>query len=103
MYGMAHVDFRTDPDRYKHWRLTVDGEVATLTMDVQEDAGLEGQLPVLVPPGLRAKINRAGVDGRSVDHGVSCISVIRYLNTYLLWLAQAQCVAFSWRPYVQPK
>ena len=31
---MAHVDFRTDPDRYKHWRLAVDGEVATLTMDV---------------------------------------------------------------------
>jgi benzoyl-CoA-dihydrodiol lyase len=37
---MVHVDFRTDPARYKHWHLTVDGPVATLTMDVREDGGL---------------------------------------------------------------
>src|SRR5256714_4052605 len=36
------IDFRTEPARYRHWRLTVDGEVATLTMDVDEKAGLLG-------------------------------------------------------------
>jgi benzoyl-CoA-dihydrodiol lyase len=56
MDAMAHVDFRTDPGRYKHWRLAVDGEVATLTMDVQEDAGLQ--------PGYELKMNSydLGVD-----------------------------------------
>jgi len=34
------VDYRTDPSRYRHWRLTVDGDVATLAMDVDEDAGI---------------------------------------------------------------
>ena len=34
------IDFQTDPGRYKHWRLSVDGRVATLAMDVQEDGGL---------------------------------------------------------------
>ena len=34
------VDFRTDPARYRHWRLATDGPVATLTMDVDEQAGL---------------------------------------------------------------
>src|SRR6185295_8182906 len=36
------VDFRTEPSRYRHWKLAVDGEVATLTMDVDEKAGLLG-------------------------------------------------------------
>jgi len=34
------VDFRTDPSRYRHWRLAFDGPVATLTMDVDEAGGL---------------------------------------------------------------
>jgi benzoyl-CoA-dihydrodiol lyase len=34
------IDFRTDPARYRHWRLEVAGPVATLTMDVAEDAGV---------------------------------------------------------------
>jgi hypothetical protein len=34
------IDFDTHPDRYVHWRLTVDGEVATLAMDVQPRRGL---------------------------------------------------------------
>ena len=38
----APVSFETHPDRYKHWKLTFDGEVAALSMDVQEDAGLRG-------------------------------------------------------------
>src|SRR5436305_10795611 len=38
----GRIDFRTEPARYRHWKLGVDGEVATLTMDVDERAGLLG-------------------------------------------------------------
>jgi benzoyl-CoA-dihydrodiol lyase len=34
------VDFDTHPDRYRHWRLTTDGEVATVTLEVDEHGGL---------------------------------------------------------------
>jgi benzoyl-CoA-dihydrodiol lyase len=34
------VSFDTSPQQYRHWKLTFDGAVATLSMDVQEDAGL---------------------------------------------------------------
>jgi benzoyl-CoA-dihydrodiol lyase len=34
------INFETSPERYKHWKLTVDGAVATLSMDVQEDETL---------------------------------------------------------------
>jgi benzoyl-CoA-dihydrodiol lyase len=34
------IDFQTDPSRYRHWRLSFDGPVATLTMDVDPEAGL---------------------------------------------------------------
>jgi len=34
------VEFRTCPERYRHWRLKVDGAVATLVMDVDEGGGL---------------------------------------------------------------
>src|SRR3954453_18103296 len=36
------IDFRTDPTRYRHWKLAVEGDVATLTMDVDEKGGLLG-------------------------------------------------------------
>src|SRR5215470_8246406 len=50
------VDFRTEPARYKHWKLDVDGPIATLTMDVSEDGGLR--------PGYELKLNSydLGVD-----------------------------------------
>jgi benzoyl-CoA-dihydrodiol lyase len=50
------VDFRTDPAKYKHWKVTVDGRVATLAMDVKEDGGLR--------PGYELKLNSydLGVD-----------------------------------------
>jgi benzoyl-CoA-dihydrodiol lyase len=38
--GAKYIDFQTDPSRYRHWKLAVAGEVATLTMDVDEDGGL---------------------------------------------------------------
>jgi benzoyl-CoA-dihydrodiol lyase len=50
------VDFQTHPSRYRHWRLSVDGPVATLTMDVDERGGLV--------PGYELKLNSydLGVD-----------------------------------------
>ncbi len=38
--GAERIDFQTDPSRYRHWKLVVDGEVATLKMDVDENGGL---------------------------------------------------------------
>ena len=38
--GATYIDFQTDPSRYRHWKLGVDGDVATLTMDVDENGGL---------------------------------------------------------------
>ncbi|MBA2702980.1 MAG: benzoyl-CoA-dihydrodiol lyase [Blastocatellia bacterium] len=34
------INFQTSPDQYHHWKLAVDGAVATLSMDVQEDQTL---------------------------------------------------------------
>jgi benzoyl-CoA-dihydrodiol lyase len=50
------VDFRIDPARYRHWKLTIDGRVATLAMDVSESGGLR--------PGYELKLNSydLGVD-----------------------------------------
>jgi benzoyl-CoA-dihydrodiol lyase len=50
------VDYQVDPAHYKHWRLTFDPPVATLTMDVAEDGGLR--------PGYKLKLNSydLGVD-----------------------------------------
>ena len=49
-------DYRRDPNQYKHWRLTFDGPLATLTMDVAEDGGIR--------PGYKLKLNSydLGVD-----------------------------------------
>lgn len=38
--GKEFIDFQTDPSAYRHWKLTVDGEIATLAMDVDEKGGL---------------------------------------------------------------
>ena len=38
---VTHVQsFQTDPTRYRHWKLTVDGTVATLALDIEENNGL---------------------------------------------------------------
>ncbi|MBV9117530.1 MAG: enoyl-CoA hydratase/isomerase family protein, partial [Acetobacteraceae bacterium] len=34
------IDFRTSPEQYRHWRLSVEPPLATLTMDVDPSAGL---------------------------------------------------------------
>ena len=55
------VDFRTDPSRYRHWKLNVEGPVARLALDVAEDGGLR--------PGYKLKLNSydLGVDIELAD------------------------------------
>src|SRR5271165_3840919 len=50
------VTFDVAPGEHRHWRLTLDGRVATLAMDVNEDCGLK--------PGYKLKLNSydLGVD-----------------------------------------
>jgi benzoyl-CoA-dihydrodiol lyase len=38
--GRDRIDFKTDPSCYRHWKLSVDAQVATLVMDVDENAPL---------------------------------------------------------------
>jgi benzoyl-CoA-dihydrodiol lyase len=50
------IDFQRQPEEYRHWRLSVDGRIATLTLNVAEDGGLV--------PGYQLKLNSydLGVD-----------------------------------------
>jgi benzoyl-CoA-dihydrodiol lyase len=55
------IGFETHPHHYKHWKLSVDGAIATLSMDVREEAGLS--------PDYRLKLNSydLGVDIELAD------------------------------------
>jgi len=59
--ALPSVSFETHPSKYRHWRLTFDGSIATLGMDVQEDAGLS--------PDYKLKLNSydLGVDIELAD------------------------------------
>jgi len=50
------ITFDAVPEEYRHWTLSIDGRVATLAMDVDEDGGLK--------PGYKLKLNSydLGVD-----------------------------------------
>ena len=50
------VDYRTDPTQYRHWTLSVEGNVARLSLDIAEDGGIR--------PGYKLKLNSydLGVD-----------------------------------------
>jgi benzoyl-CoA-dihydrodiol lyase len=52
----AKVDYQTHPDRYRHVRIRCDGPVATVTLDIDEEAPIR--------PGYRLKLNSydLGVD-----------------------------------------
>jgi benzoyl-CoA-dihydrodiol lyase len=54
--GPEKIGFETHPDRYKHWKLAIEGPVAWLRMSVQEDEPLR--------PGYKLKLNSydLGVD-----------------------------------------
>ena len=55
------INFQTSPDQYKHWKLNVEGPLATLTMDVSED--------VTLGEGYKLKLNSydLGVDIELAD------------------------------------
>src|SRR5262245_50091759 len=55
------IVFETSPEKYRHWRLTIEGEIAFLSLDVQEDAPLK--------PEYRLKLNSydLGVDIELAD------------------------------------
>ena len=36
----AHINYETRPELYQHWQLKVEGPVATLVMNINEDGGL---------------------------------------------------------------
>ncbi len=56
------MNFETDPAQYKHWKLSIDGNIATLAMDVREDAGMR-------PNDYKLKLNSydLGVDIELAD------------------------------------
>ncbi len=73
------VTYDTDPDRYAHWKLSIDGPVATLSMDVNEDKGLR--------PGYKLKLN-------SYDLGVD-IELYDALNRIRFEHPQVKCVVIT--------
>ncbi len=56
MTTAPRVEYRTDPSQYRHWKLSFDGAIATLAIDIDESAGLR--------PGYKLKLNSydLGVD-----------------------------------------
>jgi benzoyl-CoA-dihydrodiol lyase len=38
--GQTRIDFQTEPSRYRHWKLQIEGDVATLLLDVDEKGAL---------------------------------------------------------------
>jgi benzoyl-CoA-dihydrodiol lyase len=73
------ITFDTHPDRYKHWRLELDGAVATLVLDVAEDGGIK--------PGYKLKLN-------SYDLGVD-IELNDALNRIRFEHPQVRCVVLT--------
>ena len=73
------ITFDTHPDRYKHWRLAVEGPVATLSLDVAEDGGIK--------PGYKLKLN-------SYDLGVD-IELHDALNRIRFEHPQVKCVVLT--------
>ncbi|HKB61286.1 MAG TPA: 2,3-epoxybenzoyl-CoA dihydrolase [Burkholderiales bacterium] len=73
------VTYDTHPDRYLHWRLSFDGPVATLAMDVNEDKALR--------PGYKLKLN-------SYDLGVD-IELADALNRIRFEHPEARCVVIT--------
>jgi benzoyl-CoA-dihydrodiol lyase len=73
------VTFDTHPERYAHWRLSFDGPVATLAMDVNEEKGLK--------PGYKLKLN-------SYDLGVD-IELADALNRIRFEHPEVKCVVLT--------
>jgi benzoyl-CoA-dihydrodiol lyase len=56
MSKLPAVNYQTSPEHYQHWSFKIDGETATLALDIQEDGG--------IAPGYKLKLNSydLGVD-----------------------------------------
>ena len=75
----TRVSFGTHPERYAHWRMSVDGAIATLAMNVDEDKGLR--------PGYKLKLN-------SYDLGVD-IELYDALNRIRFEHPEVRCVVLT--------
>ncbi|NRF65641.1 benzoyl-CoA-dihydrodiol lyase [Aquincola sp. S2] len=75
----APVDYRTEPSRYRHWKLRFEGPVATLAADIDENAGLR--------PGYKLKLN-------SYDLGVD-IELNDALNRIRFEHPEVRCVVVT--------
>ena len=75
----SRVTFDTHPDRYAHWRMSVEGSIATLAMNVNEDKGLR--------PGYKLKLN-------SYDLGVD-IELYDALNRIRFEHPEVRCVVLT--------
>jgi benzoyl-CoA-dihydrodiol lyase len=73
------ITYDTHPDRYLHWRLSFEGSVATLAMDVNEEKGLK--------PGYKLKLN-------SYDLGVD-IELADALNRIRFEHPEVKCVVIT--------
>lgn len=73
------VDYQTDPSRYRHWQLRFDGPVATMLIDIDENAGLR--------PGYKLKLN-------SYDLGVD-IELHDAINRIRFEHPQVRCVVVT--------
>ena len=73
------ITFDTHPERYKHWRLEIEGAVAKLVLDVAEDGGIQ--------PGYKLKLN-------SYDLGVD-IELHDALNRIRFEHPQVKCVVLT--------
>ena len=75
----ARISFDTHPERYAHWRMSVEGAIATLAMNVNEDKGLK--------PGYKLKLN-------SYDLGVD-IELYDALNRIRFEHPEVRCVVLT--------
>ncbi|MEX0958953.1 MAG: 2,3-epoxybenzoyl-CoA dihydrolase [Burkholderiales bacterium] len=75
----AAVGYDTHPDHYLHWQLSIDGPIATLSMNVDEDKGLR--------PGYKLKLN-------SYDLGVD-IELYDALNRIRFEHPEVKCVVIT--------
>jgi benzoyl-CoA-dihydrodiol lyase len=73
------ISFETDPSKYNHWKLSFDGPLATLALDVAEDKGLV--------PGYKLKLN-------SYDLGVD-IELADALNRIRFEHPEVKCVVIT--------
>ena len=85
---MQPINFQTDPSRYRHWRVEIDGEVASLIMDVDQAGSLFD--------GVELKLNSydLGVDIELADavqslEGVELLEVLVYLDSLRFGMAES--------------